>query len=396
MFKEITLTSKNNIPNILGQLAESLLFYEKVNLVCSPYFFKKLIDLKELDSFIELMSSQKINILIEKDLLSLQNSSVKSNNVVIPNLTWQRVCLVKSKDKTVYERLERVINNETKNSSYSRKVVTKIADNSSTFIFDSNLLQFINQDIQDKVYLKRAISQAVNIFNSAIVIPPETIEVLIHEKNNGFILETNLNLDQINQSKSSSKFTVNSMIQYLIHVREDTMLASKFNSDLATNPLTTRLIEEKFNHIIKKTTANTHQINGFSELVFTEGRSISNVINNGEKSLSEFLKILEKADQFKTWLKGVDQDKKLIAEYYKAVSKETWVDKMPAKSFRWVFFTATGLLIDILGAGGIGTLSGLGVSAGDTFLLDKLLKGWTPDTFINEEASKFVAPKANP
>jgi hypothetical protein len=49
--------------------------------------------------------------------------------------------------------------------------------------------------------------------------------------------------------------------------------------------------------------------------------------------------------------------------------------------------------MDALGAGGLGTVAGLTISACDQFLLDKLLKGWKPNQFIDEKLKDFLAVK---
>lgn len=57
---------------------------------------------------------------------------------------------------------------------------------------------------------------------------------------------------------------------------------------------------------------------------------------------------------------------------------------------RWSLFTGAGLLLDALYGGGLGTASGLALSAGDAFLLDKLVKGWKPNQFIDNTLQEFV------
>jgi hypothetical protein len=44
----------------------------------------------------------------------------------------------------------------------------------------------------------------------------------------------------------------------------------------------------------------------------------------------------------------------------------------------------------VLATGGIGTAVGLGLSVGDAFLLDKIIKGWKPNVFVENELKNFV------
>ena len=42
-----------------------------------------------------------------------------------------------------------------------------------------------------------------------------------------------------------------------------------------------------------------------------------------------------------------------MKEYYKEVTADSWVDKLPAKTTRWSLFTGVGMAIDVLGGGGM-------------------------------------------
>lgn len=77
------------------------------------------------------------------------------------------------------------------------------------------------------------------------------------------------------------------------------------------------------------------------------------------------------------------------------MTEQTWVDKLPTKIQRHVIFTGTGLMLDALGAGGIGTLISTSLSTFDQFYLDKLLKEWKPNQFIDGPLKKFIQQKGN-
>lgn len=66
------------------------------------------------------------------------------------------------------------------------------------------------------------------------------------------------------------------------------------------------------------------------------------------------------------------------------------LDKLPAKSVRWSLFTGAGIGLDALGAGGIGTTAGVALSALDSFVIDKILKGWKPHHFVEGDLKGFI------
>jgi len=66
---------------------------------------------------------------------------------------------------------------------------------------------------------------------------------------------------------------------------------------------------------------------------------------------------------------------------------------MPIKKVRFVIFERLGQAIDMLGAGGLGTVAGTVLAAADNFLLDKILnREWKPNQFID----KTLKPKLKP
>lgn len=389
MFNEITIKQSNNLLFDLGQIAESLLFYKTVNLVCNPSFFKYLIDYDETDSFFELIALGQINVQIEDNIFASMRNVIGEDKIL-----WYKPVLVQGKNVSLQDRLEKVIYDTTKRSGFSKRLTKKILNNSNVLLHSDVVLEYVKQDLQDEIYLKRAFSHSLQDFDPKVIVQPENIEVKINQHDKGILINSNINFSKINELNESGK-TINeeSILLKMMNTRIDSTLASKTNSDLITSPLTTILIKEKVNHIISKTSKNLEQIDNFSNVFLHDGKKIRNVLNSRERSLKEYIKILEKADKFKHWLNNIEDDKNLLSEYNKAVTSETWVDKLPGKSFRWTFFTGVGLTIDMLGAGGIGTAIGTAISAGDTFILDKLIKGWKPNTFVNNELDDFIKQK---
>jgi len=178
-----------------------------------------------------------------------------------------------------------------------------------------------------------------------------------------------------------------------LETRGDMHLASDLNAEIATTGIQTSLMKLKFHDIYRRTTKSSTDLFQFNDFILSKGHAISEVINNGDKNFDDFFSVLDKADKFKDWLKNIGDDKDIIREYHAAVTKGTWIDKLPSKSLRWSFFTGADLLADIIATGGVGTAIGLGLSLGDEFLLDKVLKGWKPNVFVENELKKLVTIK---
>jgi hypothetical protein len=76
----------------------------------------------------------------------------------------------------------------------------------------------------------------------------------------------------------------------------------------------------------------------------------------------------------------------LVQSYQQEVTKKSWVETLPGKAIRFVVATGTGLAA----SAAAGPTGGLGVGVTNSFLLDRLLKGWRPNRFIEGPYKRFV------
>jgi len=123
----------------------------------------------------------------------------------------------------------------------------------------------------------------------------------------------------------------------------------------------------------------------FQEVVLNNGRALREAINSGEQSFDDFLKLLDKAEKFKEWIRGVNPDEKLIRAYMDEIAALDWINKFPVKVVRYFLGSAVGM---------VDPVSGLAVSSGDSFLLEKIFGGWRPSHFINDQLKPFVDPES--
>ena len=112
----------------------------------------------------------------------------------------------------------------------------------------------------------------------------------------------------------------------------------------------------------------------------------------------------EDTRKFKEWLAKQDPDAALVKEYDRAVfSKTGWTQRLPFRVGKLVAFGGLGVGVDAaLGSMGLASLTAIGVSAatdilasaGDEFVLSKLLKGWKPNQFVEGPAKEFLTDRS--
>ncbi|VXC71274.1 conserved hypothetical protein [Bacillus mycoides] len=164
---------------------------------------------------------------------------------------------------------------------------------------------------------------------------------------------------------------------------------SNYSSDFQTDTLSSVLIQQRFNYLYNKTINKNQQIEVFNNTILNTG-NIREVLNSGEKNFLDYIALYEKSRRFKEWVKEIPPESNFIQEYFNTITAKTWAEKLPTKTIRFGIFTGAGLFVDSLGGSGVGTLIGTSLSALDSFLLDKLIQGWKPNHFVENEFKRFI------
>lgn len=202
----------------------------------------------------------------------------------------------------------------------------------------------------------------------------------------GYFLFTNVDFAAVNKRRASMNpllepLTPAALLNLILESRADMHLAAFYGGDFITTTASSALIRWRQAHLFERADRHREAQDQFSELVLPDCPSVRDVIDSGERSFAEFLKVLDKAQKFKAWLAKANPDQNLVSEYIEAMKADTWADKIPVKALRYLFSLGTGYA-DPTG----GMVSG----AADTFLLDRFMKGWRPNHFIDDRLKPFL------
>lgn len=99
---------------------------------------------------------------------------------------------------------------------------------------------------------------------------------------------------------------------------------------------------------------------------------------------------MRQAEKFKNWLQKQGGSEDLRKAYCQDVAHVDWADKLPARPLRWLIMTAVSLGVGAVTNPATGAVATTALSAGDYFLLDKLLKGWKQNHFIERPLKGFL------
>jgi hypothetical protein len=230
---------------------------------------------------------------------------------------------------------------------------------------------------------------------------PPDLRFALHRESQGFRVDTNIDFAQVNEiyhqcvPASHSSITAAYLLALIQGAYEATYFAAKLNAEVAVHPVERAIQAKTIDAVVARYLHSSAQIESFTNLTLTDTYSIREAVNTGKVGFSELLRLLDSADKFREWLRGQPPTEDIVRSYYRAVVKESWAEKLPARATRWGIFSAIGLGIDALGGGGIGTAAGQAVSAVDAFVIDKMLKGWKPHHFVEKVLRPTLEESAN-
>jgi hypothetical protein len=258
------------------------------------------------------------------------------------------------------------------------------------------ITELAQQDAVDQRFTRDAVSVVLRHLVPEYEIPPNLRFELI-DTGQGYAIDTNLNFDDVNsvyhRYVPATHSTINGdyLLAHLITARADSYFAANYMAEIVTAPVYSDLIRLKHFDFVKRRSASEQELIQFQDTVLSDFPRISDVINSGERSIKHFLDLLDKAEKFKSWLAAVNPDEGLIRSYYRTATENTWADKLATKSVRFAISAGLGILADSVLPTGLGTAAGLAVGSADSLYLDRLIKGWRPNQFIEGTYTKFLS-----
>lgn len=93
------------------------------------------------------------------------------------------------------------------------------------------------------------------------------------------------------------------------------------------------------------------------------------------------MRIIDKAENFRSIIKSKPQNADLLQEYITEISKTSWLDTAPNKTIRFLLYTGLSAATIPLNPA-VGLAIGAVASAFDTFLLPKIVDTWKPNVFV--------------
>lgn len=392
MFESITFFNQNKTdtsnPLEIGALVECMLFYGETSVVANQSILRQLFTYFGIDRVIELIEEDLLNIIYtEKNVCVLTRT--------INGIEYHDTGQISSPQHTYQDELRKICIDVIGKAGKGRRTAQRIQGLIKVRNHENIILEGARKSFADQEYINYS---AKSIIRSLI---PEKINVddvifQTEQIDSGIVIATNINFAALNQVYHKyvppTHSTINPalILGHTLDVESELYFSSNNLSEIATSGLSANLISHKINYLLEKSIKSSEKLRDFQGFVFNDAKSLREAINKKQIDLNDLMLVLKNARKFKKWIIGVEPDQNLIKSYYSEVTKKTIVDKLPGKSVRWGIFTGAGIIADVLATGGIGTVVGIGLGALDTFYLDKLISGWRPNQFIEDEVKELL------
>ena len=396
MFEAISFCTQDkvnvNAPIDIGTLVECMLFYEKTTVIANRAILAQLI---------KYFGVERLLVLIEEGLLKIMytESHVGVMTNTQDNVQYHDTIEFSSPQHTYQDELRKICIDVTGRCGKGRRLAQKIQDKIHVTKHDHIILESARKAILDQEYIGSAARMVIAEWVPEIE-SVSGISFYTDKTAEGIRVHTNINFPALNSlyhkrvSTAHSSLTPASILAHILDVEVELYFASSNLSELASSRLSARLAERKIDYILARTTKSREALSNFTGFLFKDAKAIRDAVNLGHVDLDDLLTTLKNSKRFKKWIINVRPETDLIQSYYDEVTKKTAFDRLPGKSVRWALFTGLGLTADAIATGGIGTLAGLALGALDTFYIDKLISGWKPNQFIEDDVSMLINKNA--
>lgn len=396
MFESVCLKS-STVPEQrvdLAFLVDAMIYYQEVTIIVYISELERLIFRfgDQLKFFIE---TGRLNIQVKLAHLGTMDFSTNDQHSFGIDLWGGKNDSI---ERTLYKAHRLRVRNSTRNHRFVDEYLPLV----SKFDYNEQLVEHIKSDFQRDEYIISSFRQYMSIVFPEYKLSDDLSVQLnpdgkFEDTFDKYRLESNVDMNEINnqfkQSKEFNGFEISytGFIHALSETRGDTYIAADLRSEIVTSSLYSKLMQLQLNEAINRRAESQENIDDFQEYVINEARSIGDAFAIGLITRKELLNILEKGQSFRDWVGEIEDKKSLVGEYTKAVLETSVYDKLPSRTIRFAIFEGVGVLANFAGAGGMGTLASTGLSVFDAFYLDKLLKGWKPNQYIDNSIKPLAS-----
>lgn len=196
-------------------------------------------------------------------------------------------------------------------------------------------------------------------------------------------------LDKIATTDGERQITWMDVLGVIERYRTDVHIASSLGGDFVVDEVAVGFAARRAETMLQRVLNRRANIDAFQRATFSSGRSIGVTFEAGDISLDTALGLIDDAAKFKEWIAKLPADSNLINEYIRELGKKPLLEKFPGRELTFGILSAANVALGVALTGPAGAAAGLGLSAFETYLLGRFVKGWRPNEFVAQVQAKL-------
>lgn len=390
MFDRITIREHNKYdplnPIDIGLLLETMIFYRKTTIVCDgPGILKQVLKVFGEKHLLELVDREILELVYSESFTGIKTDTRPDGS------QFHEPVVFSSPQHTFPIELQRTCVELSGKEGKGRRMAARLSKRVTVSNYQETLSLGVRSQILDRGYLSHLYPVLLRSWMPEL--SQQDIESFVfhaEETKLGLVVVTNLNFDALNKlyhtrvSPSHSTLNEAFILSHLFDLETDLYHASRNLSEISSTEQKSQLIDLRLRYLAERCRKSSGEKTTFQRTVIPLMRTVREEFNAGRIPIEEIVRVILEAERFKSWLEGKSIDANLVQEYIAAISQKTLLDRLPTKVVRWTSFTGAGIFADLLLTSGVGTAVGVGLSALDAFLLEKVIGGWKPDQFVEQ------------
>lgn len=374
-----------------GQIAEALLFYQKVHLVVDNLTLGHLLQQIGQTGLLALTGRPDFSAVYTEEMLATKTDSIGVSQAH----DFQAVSFAGTKDiefRSPQERLQHQVERLGLGASDARKFSQRFLQRvplrrlSGSHFVKGGIPAAARQDLQDPEFFAAAVRTIVaNIPGGYDAGSTLRAEVITSRLGN-FVFD-NIDFDGINARRAAmtpplEPVTMAHVLMQLQDAKADFVLAAHYGGDFVTSSATSAVVRLRYEALLHRRSENAEAQRNFVSVALPDMPTIAEAVDSGERTFPEFLRLLDQSDRFKRWLKSANPDDGLVREYLLSTARQDWVQTSKVKALRYLL---------TLAAEATNPLAGFAAGVMDNFVVEKLLGGWRPNHFVSDRLVPFVS-----
>jgi hypothetical protein len=393
MFEQIVLRrAEGGTPITAGALAEALLFYQRVHLVVDRPTLLHLVKQIGISQLVSLTRRTDFSAVYAEEMLATMTNSVGPLQVhdygAITMSGDQKSGTLKSPEDRLRFELERCGVSRVDAKSFAGAFLSKVPVRklSGDHFIKGGIPNAARADLQDRDFTVSAIRRLLPLVPGGYE-PGDDLDLKVVASDLGHYVFSNIDLESINSRRAAltppvEPLTMALLLSQIQEARADLAMAAHYGCDFATSTTTSAVVQLRHDVLLQRTRTNEAAQKAFAEVAIPDMPAVSEVVDAGERSFDEFLRLLDRSERFKRWVKSANPDEGLAREYMLAVSSQDWIQTTKVKVVRYML---------TLAAEATHPFAGIAAGFSDNFLTEKLLGGWRPNHFVQARLVPFLA-----